>query len=215
MAIEHSTITSANCHEPKYISSSTTADAGKVITPSSVTGGTSELRKVKVSELDPAGQTSWGGWGKWVDTVYTSSSTLAINPVARTQITNNGAGSQTNLTYLPSGGADYWDTVNNKFVIDNEGDSYLYRINFKGSTNTANSYFVVELDIGGSIGTVLQDTKTFPKGVSTTHNFVFTWPVFGVNTFATNGGTLYITPSSVDQSFWDFEIQVNKLYSGA
>ena len=34
MPTEHSTIPSAQCHEPKHISGATTADAGKVITPS-------------------------------------------------------------------------------------------------------------------------------------------------------------------------------------
>ena len=52
---EHSTIQSADCHEPKAITTSTTADTGKVITPSGTTSGTSELRKVKALELDSTG----------------------------------------------------------------------------------------------------------------------------------------------------------------
>jgi len=47
---EHSTIESANCHEPKYMTISTASDAGKVLTPVSV-GGSCELRFLQESEI--------------------------------------------------------------------------------------------------------------------------------------------------------------------
>lgn len=47
----HSTIESADCHEPKHITTAGTADAGKVITPSDSTAGTSELRLLTESEI--------------------------------------------------------------------------------------------------------------------------------------------------------------------
>lgn len=49
--IQHSTLTSSQVHEPKHISTSGTSDAGKVITPSSTTAGTSELRKLTDLEI--------------------------------------------------------------------------------------------------------------------------------------------------------------------
>jgi hypothetical protein len=52
--VEHSAIVTANCHEPKYITSSITSDAGKVITANSTTAGTSEFRKLTPFELDTA-----------------------------------------------------------------------------------------------------------------------------------------------------------------
>jgi len=48
MAI-HNTLTSAQVHEPKHITDTTTADAGKVITPAG--GGTSELRFLTPEEV--------------------------------------------------------------------------------------------------------------------------------------------------------------------
>lgn len=51
MAIQHSQIQSADCHEPKHITVATTSDAGKVITPSATTSGTSVLRQLASAEL--------------------------------------------------------------------------------------------------------------------------------------------------------------------
>jgi hypothetical protein len=48
---EHSTLLSIDCHEPRGITNALVADAGKVITPSSVTAGTSTLRKLNITEL--------------------------------------------------------------------------------------------------------------------------------------------------------------------
>lgn len=47
--VEHRTMVSADVHEPKHISDSTAADAGKVITP--LSGGTSELRNLTPEEV--------------------------------------------------------------------------------------------------------------------------------------------------------------------
>ena len=49
--IEHTDIDSAGCHEPKHFSNATTADAGKVLTPSSTTDGVSVLRKLTSADL--------------------------------------------------------------------------------------------------------------------------------------------------------------------
>lgn len=48
--IQHSDIPHADCHEPKWLGIATSADAGKVITPSS-TNGVSELRKLTFAEI--------------------------------------------------------------------------------------------------------------------------------------------------------------------
>lgn len=46
---DHRTLISADVHEPKHVSGTTAADAGKVITP--LSGGTSELRLLTASEI--------------------------------------------------------------------------------------------------------------------------------------------------------------------
>lgn len=52
MAVQHSSLTGSSLHEPKYIDSAGTSDAGKVITPSGTTAGTGELRKLTESEIN-------------------------------------------------------------------------------------------------------------------------------------------------------------------
>lgn len=52
MSTQHSSIGHANCHEPKHITIATTADAGKVITPSSASNGVSVLRKLDIDEIN-------------------------------------------------------------------------------------------------------------------------------------------------------------------
>lgn len=52
MTIQHIALTSAQVHEPKHVTSATTADAGKVITPSDSAAGTSVLRRLTQSEVD-------------------------------------------------------------------------------------------------------------------------------------------------------------------
>lgn len=51
MATSHKNITGDQVHEPKHFSGATTADAGKVLTPSASTNGVSELRALTITEL--------------------------------------------------------------------------------------------------------------------------------------------------------------------
>lgn len=57
----HSAMTGSELHQDRLISTATTGDAGKVTTPSAVTAGTGELRKLKVLELDPDTTTADAG----------------------------------------------------------------------------------------------------------------------------------------------------------
>lgn len=50
--VQHKDVQSADCHEPKHITNARTLDTGKVITPSSVVGGVSVLRKLTLTDID-------------------------------------------------------------------------------------------------------------------------------------------------------------------
>lgn len=50
--LEHTALGSSQVHEPKHITTAGTGDAGKVITPDSSTAGVSELRLLKIDEID-------------------------------------------------------------------------------------------------------------------------------------------------------------------
>jgi len=49
--LEHTTLSSAQVHEPKHITSATTSDTGKVITPSSSVNNVSQLRYLNLDEI--------------------------------------------------------------------------------------------------------------------------------------------------------------------
>lgn len=51
MSVQHAALTGAQLHEDKLISTATTADAGKVTTPSSVTNGVGTLRKLTPTDI--------------------------------------------------------------------------------------------------------------------------------------------------------------------
>lgn len=213
MAIEHSTITSANCHEPKHITSATTADTGKVITPSDTVNGTSELRLLTAGDIAASGRTKWAGWGFWEDSSHTSGS--PFSPTVKTQLTVDGAGTLTDVTEISPGSVSWWNTTTNKIQVDNAGDLYLVTLHFHGETGTASSYVEVELDVGGTTGELYTETKVFPKGSATEHGFVCSWVVPAIPDLVTNGGTIYFTPSTSDQDFWKVQLSITKVYSGA
>ena len=49
--IEHASLGSSDCHEPKHISNTNTGDTGKVLTPSSTSNGVSELRYLNAGDI--------------------------------------------------------------------------------------------------------------------------------------------------------------------
>lgn len=51
MTTQHSTIQSADCHEPKHITDATMSESGKVLTPSNSSDGVSVLRYLTLSDI--------------------------------------------------------------------------------------------------------------------------------------------------------------------
>ena len=211
----HQSITDATkIHEAKQIASATTADAGKVITPSSSTNGVGTLRKLAVDELDPAGRTPWTGWAQYADGTYTAGAPLSVTATTRTKVTIDGGGSQTNTAGLPDGVSALWDTTNNLVLPVGVNDAYDVRLSFKMKldASSADQYCDIELDIGGSVGVIAADTKLFIKG-TTAIEVILAFPVYTGTTFNTNGGTFYITPSA-NSKFYDFAVSVFVLHRG-
>lgn len=205
----HVSLTSASeIHEAKQIVGAIAADAGKVITPSS-TDGQGELRKLDISELTVTGAAAHTGWGQYSDSTYTSGSPLSI-ATTTAQLTCDGAGTQTNTSYLP-GGEDLWDTSTSKITPQTAFDFYIVRVTFTADPATANDYFDLCLDIGGSIGEIWCQTQGFLKGANP-QDFSFTIPVYTGSTFLSNGGQLNLTTSGTI-AFYDIGITICKVHS--
>lgn len=214
MTIDHKDFTNpARVHEPKQMLSSTIADTGKVITPSSVDNGVGVLRKLTLSEVDTTVETPWTGWEHSVDSTYTSGSPLSITGGTRTKVTIDGAGTASENSYLPEEASALWNVGNNTFDPVYVGDCYDVRLQFKCSTTNSGDYVDCDLDIGGSLGVILAETRPILKASDATNTVVFSWPVFTMDTFLANSGEFYITPSA-NTDFWDFAITIIKTHNG-
>jgi hypothetical protein len=212
----HQSITDATkIHEAKQIASATTADAGKVITPSASTDGVGSLRKLAVNELDPDGRTPWTGWAQYADNEYTSSAKRGFLSTTRTKVTIDGIAAGTDTAGLPSGVTALWDTTNDFVIAENANDAYMIRLCFSVESSgggTADRYMEIELDVGGSSGTIVKNSHLLIRGTEQRmhSNFI----TFANSDFVANGGTFYITCSAA-MDIWDMQVLVVRTHRGA
>jgi hypothetical protein len=100
----------------------------------------------------------------------------------------------TNLEKSPSDLVDpLWDTVNNKIDPISAFDVYNLRIGFKVENYAGTApYINFELDIGGGLGTIVEDSRPLVKGGG--QQFVLLdFEVYSGSTFLANGGEIYLT----------------------
>lgn len=154
--VQHTTLTSANVHEPKHITDTTIADAGKVITPSG--SGASELRSLTPEEVGI--NFSYGEFG--IDNNVSSFSvTAAVDPTLHT----DSDFILLNSTRVPSSQDEInnmtFDGVNNTLTLTVSG---VYRIGgwFNAFSDTANSKVGVKYTANGapSGGVIITDIGT-------------------------------------------------------
>ena len=136
------------------------------------------------------------GWGDYTDTQYTSGSPLALSANTDTVLPNNASsGPRTQLPEDPANPGttiDLFDTVNNK-IIGRNGDSLALSIEVKVvPASQSSTYIDIWIDIGGSIGELYRSTFAFPKGQGVLRNIVYDPIVYTLDTWETNGGTIYI-----------------------
>ena len=154
---EHDVTQSADCHEPLGITISTTADTGKVMTPSGSVSGTSELRKIKATELDTTGGTE--------SEVLTVISGVPVwkagNAVYGGMKLNDGSGTLGSIgttpikfaifdAAMPTNGVTA-STANDDLTISIAGD---YQVSFHGSLSTVavgdSGDYILHLRVNGS-----------------------------------------------------------------
>jgi len=115
--VDHTSLNDTQCHEPKGINSATTADAGKVITPSGTSSGVSALRKLTQSDLNSA----------------THNITLTISDISTSDtryIAWGHTGTVTKVTAVTAG------------QIDTTGSDATITVNVDGSTSDAGTITV-------------------------------------------------------------------------
>jgi len=201
---DHRTLVSADVHEPKHITNTTGADAGKVITP--LGGGTSELRKLALADLSDGGSVSnilnndvlnYQGWENVVDGEVTTP-TLSVDATPRKiTVEDEGVVNGTNSDYLPRairGTGNLWDTATSKVTPIAIGDTYTVRFTFKIDSKTASPTLITAtLDTGGLASPTIPVHTSHVSGVVAAGSIVsFDMTVFCLDTFKGNGGQVFL-----------------------
>ena len=174
--VEHRTMVSADVHEPKYISDSTAADAGKVITP--LSGGSSELRYLTPDEVGV--NFSYGE-------VNTDNNAVNFSITAATDTTLSTGSDYIllNSTRLPTTAGESfgitYDNVNNTLTTSIAG---VYRIGgwFNVSSDTVNTKIGVRYTSSGapSGGKLVTDIKDVGRTQNLSGFGLITLPVGAV-----------------------------------
>tara|TARA_R110002012_G_scaffold319825_1_gene541486 strand:+ start:14796 stop:15506 length:711 start_codon:yes stop_codon:yes gene_type:complete len=166
--IEHSTLTGDEQHEPKGVDTATvnhtyvSDGAGSGTWKAPVLGGQAESTVDQVYVADGAGGGTWKtAWSHGIEDhndVTTTGTPIALT-VANTAypLTNDGAGSFTNLTYALPSSTPMWNVSTNQFEFNTAGlvlgDTVLFRIDIDIVNSGANGSFNIAMDLGiGSAG---------------------------------------------------------------
>ena len=212
--IEHSTMGHSSVHEPKHITISTTADAGKVITNSSATNAVSVYRKLGVHELDAAlaGQNPFTGFQLWSDSQYVTGARRAISATTRTSLTINGTGAGQVTTYTASGSGNWYNTSTHKITPTSLNDAYLCELYFAIKIPVGTSpYVTIDLDVAGTTGILREATQGVTKGTSVHQHMSFPFLMHATADFKNNGAVMNITTSHAAELF-DIRLIVTRLH---
>lgn len=126
------------------------------------------------------------GWAN-----YPHSGTQSLTAGARTKLVINGTGK--NESQLPTDTGPLWDTATNT-ITGRQGDSIVAKVQFIFTPSSAlASNLDLEIDIGGLVGTVEDETKSIFRGAGVAHPLSFTFPAYTLDTWAANGGEIYAT----------------------
>jgi len=135
------------------------------------------------------------GFGFYVDDI---SSTISVTS-SPTEITIDGADAQSNSDYLPKGykatNLELWDTSTNRISPAVVGDSFVVRLQVTINSVSGNPKSInCQLDIGADVTPTIiiaVDSKAL-RSSSYPQAYTFTFPVFSLQTFVTNGGKFYL-----------------------
>lgn len=145
------------------------------------------------------------GWASYVDGDYSSGTPQVISG-SRTILELDATTGSALETDLPRGYSSLWDSVNDKFTPNAEGDAYDVRVNFIfDRTAGGDDSIDLQLDIGGSQGIIWEQSIARLKG---TQRHSVSVPFFCGSTFLANGGTFYIEPNASTWEFYGMSILV-------
>lgn len=140
------------------------------------------------------------GWGNYQDQQYTSGSPFSVSADTDTILPNDsGSSIETQLPNDVSSFVTVVDRGTSGLAYDHSkingknGDGIAFTIDFKCTpTNQNTTYLEMWVNIGGSIGELFRQSFSFPKGAGVTRNIAATTAAYTLDTWETNGATVYI-----------------------
>jgi hypothetical protein len=204
MSTPHSTLTGADLHEPKGVAAATAGDvyiadgAGSgswgVETPEGTDIVSTGAGNRATLTADGAGGAAWvdnmHGWGYYLDnaTAQTFTTTPAILSI-------NGSGAATELSYMPTGVSNFWDTTGDHIIADTLGDSYILRLDLPITNVTgAASILEMELDISGAASpTTVIVTRQISIAAGSNKTVSVSFGLFSLSTFIANGAQIFLS----------------------
>lgn len=143
------------------------------------------------------------GWAQYADTEYTSANPFVITEGSSVNLSNNSLSTIT--SNLPEGVSTFYDPTSGKLIGDGSGDSLILRVSFKCYTDNNNGFAEVTVDIGGTVGSVLDLPIVFPRGTGSvnTRPYTSTNLIYTLDTFIQNGGEFLIESVRGTTSIYD------------
>jgi hypothetical protein len=166
-----------------------------------------QVRDVDLNEIKESVNTLYDntGWIEFRDTLNTESNRQTITAQQNNVITiNKGVVLD---DFAPDGGDLLY--VDNKIQPIALGDAYMVRLDFTAAVNNEFAFIDFDLFIGGTIGTAIKRTFPLPKGANVPHTFSYTFLIYCLDTFVSNGGQLRLNPSH-NGTIWDKRIIISK-----
>jgi hypothetical protein len=197
----------ASVEFPKYVVSDLENDSGTAFQINT-------FREFAVSNFgfdrlgDSASSISQLGWALYRDTQYTSASPLVVAEGQKVNL-NNNAGS-TITSHLPSTVTALYNGSSKKITPNKLGDTMDLRISFKCFTDIQTGYGEVSVNIGGTIGDILNIPVNFPRGTGSNNerNFVETNLIYSLGTFMANGGEVFYESIRGETSICDIDYTI-------
>lgn len=205
MSIEHRDITDSQRHEPKGAS---TAVLNSVwFANGAGSGGFTKIKESLIDYTDKASNRF--GWNDIADSQYTVSSPRTISANTRTQLTNNGLGTQTDVTRLGS----IWNTGTSQFLINDLNSTYVARISMKIKTAAAaGTPYTLKIETESGNGpTVISGNDQFFKGGNYENDVSFT-QLFYVGSFVNNQSLKLFVTADANISLYNVGFVIQRLY---
>lgn len=152
------------------------------------------------------------GWEQITDSTYTIGSPITILSGVTGKILT---GTVTKIqTQLPTGVSTFWDSTTDKLLGVNNGDAFTLSLRFKASMNVVSGLADIDINIGGALGAISNETVLFHKGLSVEQRFDIDFSYFTGTTFIANGGNIEITPLNGDIVIYDIVLVIIRIHKG-